>query len=170
MSDQVPIAPRRDKLLSAMLTVWASRSAAGVQSGPEAHVTAMIRGAITTGALLTRIDGSTSDGYHTFDELYRHRTLLTAAFFNMAARSLESPGIGALFDVHKSRLHSDGLAPFDDTGWFIVVADLPTGQISYHYRDEDWDLFKIPERARAAEWDGHSAQDAADRLEAFLRG
>jgi hypothetical protein len=112
--------------------------------------------------------GQASDGFHTFDELYRHRLLLTAALFRQLYENESDHG--RIYDVHKSRLHSDGLAPFDDTGWFIVVAQLPTGQISYHYRDEDWDLFKIPERQRAAEWDGHSAQDAADRLEAFLRG
>jgi hypothetical protein len=98
--------------------------------------------------------------------------LYNAGFFNMCARSLESPGIGALFDVHKSLLHHDGTPCFansPDGPWFIVVAQLPTGQISNHYPvDAGWDLFNIPTRERAAEWDGHTPAEAAYRLESFL--
>ena len=49
------------------------------------------------------------------------------------------------------------------------MATLPTGQISNHYEAADWDLFQIPERERGDVWDGHTAADVADRLEAFLR-
>lgn len=105
-------------------------------------------------------DGSVSDTYHTFDELYRQRALLTAAWFNSLARSTVTRS------VHKSRLHSDG-SKLD--GFFIVTARLPTGQISYHYPDTDWDLFSIPERDRAAEWDGHTSADVLYRIERFLR-
>jgi hypothetical protein len=80
------------------------------------------------------------------------------------------PDPDEMIDPHKSRRHHDGAEPFDDPNWFIVVAQLPTGQISYHYELKHWDLFQIPERPRAAEWDGHSSEEAADRLEAWLRG
>jgi hypothetical protein len=112
------------------------------------------------------VSGSTSDGFHTFDELYRHRMLLTAALFNQWGR-LVMIGGRQLFEVHKSRRHSDGEAPFGG-GWFIVVAQLPTGQISYHYPLEHWDLFHVPERERAAPWDGHTSEQAADRLQEWL--
>jgi hypothetical protein len=49
-------------------------------------------------------------------------------------------------------------------GWFIVVATLPTGQISNHYELEDWDLFKCEEREKGAEWDGHTPTDVITRL------
>ena len=52
-------------------------------------------------------------------------------------------------------------------GWFIVMAYLPTGQISNHYRIEDWNLFNIPERWKADEWDGHTPVEAANRLYKF---
>ena len=114
-----------------------------------------------------QITGETSDGFHTFNELYLHRMLLTAALFNEWA----DPDTG--YDVHKSLFHSDGEAPFGG-GWFIIVAQLPTGQISYHYEldraDENWNLFKIPERDLAADFDGHTSQDVTVRLESFLRG
>lgn len=116
--------------------------------------------------------GETSDGFHTFNELYRYRMLYNAALFNAW---VFAPDV-LRFDVHKSRLHSDGqwIFPDPETGlsdWFIVVAQLPTGQISNHYRiSEAWDLFKIPQTVTAAEWDGHTPAEAADRLERFLRG
>lgn len=111
--------------------------------------------------------GSVSDGYHTFDELYRHRALLTASLFTeWADRENWRRDRGVKFGVHKSRLHSDG-SKLD--GYFIVMAELPTGQISYHYPDTDWDLFDIPELDRALSWDGHTSADVVDRIERYLR-
>lgn len=101
--------------------------------------------------------GEISDGYHTFNELYRYRLLYNAAFFNLLPKEL----------VHKSKKHHDGEECFGG-GWFIVMANLPTGQISNHYELKDWDLFKIPEKEVADVWDGHTPQDAADRLHEYL--
>lgn len=120
----------------------------------------------------TEITGEPSDGFHTFNELYQHRMLLTAALFN-AWRKLDGEDIGPEADVHKSWNHSDGQTCSDafhaePGSWFIVVAQLPTGQISYHYRREHWDLFKIPERDLPAEFDGHTAEQVAQRLESYL--
>lgn len=119
----------------------------------------------TDGALL-RITGETSDGFHTFDELYRFRKLYNAALFSHWAQ--HDPYTEFFGTVHKSWRHYDGEECFGG-GWFIVMATLPTGQISNHYEAADWDLFQIPERERADEWDGHTAADVADRLEAFLQ-
>jgi hypothetical protein len=108
-----------------------------------------------------RLDGDASDGFHTFDELYRYRLLYNAALFNeWAARSAH--------DVHKSWVHDDGLPCFGG-GWFIVVAQLPTGQISNHYAAEHWALFQVEERTPPAPYDGHSPADVADRLQGWLR-
>lgn len=84
-------------------------------------------------------EGEVSDGFHTFDELYHYRMLYNAAFFN----SLEGK-----YDVHKSYRHADGELCFGG-GWFIVMANLPTGQVSNHYRAEEWNLFNVPERWKA---------------------
>ena len=105
--------------------------------------------------------GEFSDGYHTFNELYDYRKAYNAAFFNELAKQ-------GLYDVHKSRLHSDGEIPFGDPNWFIVMSELPTGQISNHYEMKDWDLFDIPEKERANIWDGHSPQDVYERLVKYL--
>src|SRR5664279_5176121 len=97
------------------------------------------------------ITEDTSDGFHTFKELYEFRLLFNAALFNEWAWH-------GLYDVHKSVWHSDETFCFDGT-WFIVVAQLPTGQISNHYKISDWDLFDCPVRRAAAEYDGHTAAD-----------
>ena len=104
--------------------------------------------------------GEVSDGYHTFNELYEYRMLYNAALFNEFAKQ-------GLYDVHKSRKHSDGEIPFGDSNWFIVMAELPTGQISNHYEMKDWDKFQIPERPLANKWDEHSPRDVAERLTSF---
>lgn len=105
--------------------------------------------------------GEISDGYHTFNELYHYRALYNAAWLN-SERNL---------DQHKSRKHSDGKFCFDSDGeWFVVVVQLPTGQVTNHYHADYWDLFQIPEREVAAEWDGHTPKEAAKRLDDFLRG
>lgn len=101
--------------------------------------------------------GNVSDGYHTFDELYEYRLLYNAAFFNMLPKNL----------VHKSKRHHTGEECFGG-GWFIVMAQLPTGQISNHYEMKDWDLFDIPEKEFADEWDGHTPEVAARRLRRAL--
>jgi hypothetical protein len=105
--------------------------------------------------------GEVSDGYHTFNELYRYRMLYNAAFFNLLARNGQ-------VEVCKSRKHSDGEKCFGSDDWFIVMAMLPTGQVSNHYESKYWDLFDVPERETAFEYDGHTPNEAADRLEQYL--
>lgn len=105
------------------------------------------------------ITGNTSDGYHTFDELYRYRMLYNAH----AAHGWVKQG----YPVVKSWRHSDGEECFGG-GWFIVTAQLPTGQVSNHYESKHWKLFSVPVVTFAPEWDGHTPQEAAERLEAAL--
>lgn len=105
------------------------------------------------------IGPDTSDGYHTFAELYRFRMLYNAALFNEWAAA-------GRYDVHKSLRHSDGELCFGG-GWFVVYAQLPSGQISNHYELADWEMFRIPARETPVEWDGHTSPEVATRL-AFM--
>lgn len=102
--------------------------------------------------------GEVSDGHHTFNELYYYRMLYNAAFFNLLPKGW----------VHKSKRHHTGEECFGG-GWFIVMANLPTGQVSNHYELKDWDLFQVPEKEFADEWDGHTPQEAAKRLYEYLQ-
>jgi hypothetical protein len=102
-----------------------------------------------------------SDGYHTFEELYEFRKLYNAALFNEWANQDK-------FNVQKSKRHSDGNLCFDGDN-FIVVAELPTGQISNHYKLKDWDLFKIPAKEICSiKYDNHTPEDVTIRLTKFL--
>lgn len=104
-------------------------------------------------------EGKICDKYHTFDELYEFRKVYNAALFNEWAKN-------GKYDVHKSKRHYDGELCFGDDKWFVVVAILPTGQITNHYKvDTDWNLFNIPETPKAKyEFDGHTPKDVIDRL------
>jgi hypothetical protein len=120
------------------------------------------------------IDENTSDGYHTFKELYDFRKAYNMALFNewgkerhlnmrYAYDKSQAPYIPK-YDVHKSWRHNDGELCFGG-GWFIVIAVLPSGQISNHYKAEDWGLFRIPEVEKAKyPFDGHTSQDVINRL------
>lgn len=108
-----------------------------------------------------KINGNTSDGFHTFNELYEYRLLYNAIAFNELAKNEN-------IKVIKSKRHSDGEECFGG-GWFIVMAELPTGQISNHYQLKDWDLFKCEEVEYAPKWDGHSPEDVIKRMREFLK-
>ena len=100
-----------------------------------------------------------SDGYHTFGELYEFRKMCNAALFNEWGK-YDPPK----YDVHKSMKHHDGELCFGG-GYFIVVALLPGGLISNHYKMEDWELFKIPEVEKVKyKYDGHTGKDVLERL------
>lgn len=105
------------------------------------------------------VRGNYSDGYHTFNELYEFRKSYNAALFNMWSAY-------NYFPVVKSHRHSDGELCFGG-GWFIVTATLPNGQISNHYENKDWDLFRCEIVETAPVWDGHTSSDVLDRLNAL---
>ena len=97
------------------------------------------------------INGETSDGYHTFNELYHHRAVL----FSVIVKAFSDK-------AWKSLQHNDGTM-YD--GMFIVGIDTPDGQATYHYDiDPYWDMFECRELERAPEWDGHTPVQAIERI------
>ena len=101
-----------------------------------------------------KITGETSDGYHTFDELYDHR----AKLFSVIVRDHREL-------AWKSMLHHDGTM-YD--GMFIVGIETPDGQATYHYDvDPYWGIFDCEVLDRAPEWDGHTPRQAIDRIAAL---
>lgn len=97
------------------------------------------------------ITGDTSDGYHTFNELYDHR----ARLFSVVVRDHREI-------AWKSKLHHDGTMY---EGMFIVGVETPQGQATYHYDiDPYWDIFDCKELVRAPEWDGHTPEQAISRI------
>lgn len=126
---------------------------------PHTHFSEVREKAKQMEAEQNKVTEDTSDGYHTFKELYEIRKAYNVALFNEWAK-FDIP----YYNVHKSWRHNDGELCFGG-GWFIVCAKLPSGQISNHYKAEDWDLFKIPEVEKALfPFDGHTTQDVINRL------
>lgn len=101
--------------------------------------------------VMREIDGDTSDGYHTFNELYHHRAIL----FSVIVKTFSDK-------AWKSKQHNDGTM-YD--GMFIVGIDTPDGQATYHYDiDPYWDMFECRELECAPEWDGHTPAQAIERI------
>jgi hypothetical protein len=100
-------------------------------------------------------DDKTTDGYHTFKELYDHRITLYIALCRYVHEYEEF--------VWRSRLHADG-TKFD--GWFVLgIATSPGHQITYHLPDARWDDCNFAdELERAPAFDGHTAADVLARL------
>lgn len=100
------------------------------------------------------IDENTSDGYHTFKELYDHRIALFLVLMGLNRHR-----------SWKSKHHDDGTSL---DGWFIAGIDLPGGNITYHLPMKDWDYAQVRELPAAPEWDGHTPADVVDRLYAWV--
>lgn len=106
-----------------------------------------------------QVTPETSDGYHTFAELYEHRHSLMLALMH----SLPSLSWFSL-------RHADGELPFGDDKWFIVGIQLPTGPITYHLPIR---LFDLARKTGAQElktgrlWDGHTADEVVSCLLAW---
>lgn len=100
--------------------------------------------------------GETSDGYHTFNELYEHRHELFMKLCEFAYAQ------GTY--VWRSKYHSDGSG---FAGWFILgIGQEPGNQITYHLPMRLWDrVFEYThDRERAPQWDGHTAADTLKRI------
>lgn len=128
---------------------WA-RSGASIVDKPDIH---NLKGIGCIEQWNTRyVDQFTSDGYHTFEELYKHRYLLYIAFcLNRCSVSW----IGE--EVH-----------FD--GYFCLYTMIHTDesgdakQISYHIPDEYLYLLEEKIEFRPNNYDGHTSNNVANRL------
>ena len=102
-----------------------------------------------------------SDGYHTFEELYYQRMMLTKTVALAAINNFDKD------TVYRSKLHSDGTMYKD---FFIVVFNTPEGNFSYHYHMMYWGVFDfLKELPNAEEFDGHTWKDVT-RLQSLFNG
>ncbi|TLG72155.1 hypothetical protein FEZ08_09540 [Culicoidibacter larvae] len=91
------------------------------------------------------IDGDMSDGYHTFNELYNHRSVLFSVICNLNSKV-----------AWKSKKHADG-SMFNNM--FVVGIETPAGMFTYHDEMMWWNRYNVPELENAPEWDGHTSDD-----------
>ena len=97
-----------------------------------------------------KITEDTSDGWHSFKDLYHHRALL----FSVIVHTYRDM-------CWKSKKHHDG----KELDWnFIVGIDTPWGQASYHYGMEYWDMFDCKEVEQAPYYDGYTADESVERI------
>jgi len=99
----------------------------------------------------------TSDGFHTFEELYEHRFELWMALCRVRAEDPEDHT-----EIWRCKLNSDGSSW---PGWFLLGTDSPK-QISYHLPIRLWDRcagFAVTYDEPHA-WDGHTSADVLERL------
>ena len=91
-----------------------------------------------------------SDGYHTFKELYDHRSKLFIALCRVY------PNL-----TWKSSKHADGTMY---AGMFIAGISTPMGQATYHFEDAYWNMLDVKVLDTAPVWDGHTSDDAIERI------
>jgi len=99
----------------------------------------------------------TSDGFHTFNELYYQRMVL---FITICNQNLDI--------AWKSKFHDDGTM-FDN--YFICGLTTPEGEYTYHYHMENWEHFKkVKELPNAPVFDGHTEKDVVRLFSITMKG
>lgn len=106
----------------------------------------------------TVVTGKTSDGYHTFYELYDHRSLLFLAVCLTDSIAVHNKHIYWCKDHYQD--------------WDLVVFNTSDGQISYHIPSKYREITeRLPERdIQHHVYDGHTSADVLKRLEEWIRG
>lgn len=104
------------------------------------------------------ITEDTSDGYHTFGQLYYQRMMLFAVLVKEHKEH-----------SWKTRRHEDG-EPCFGGGWFLVTIETPDGPYGYHYEDKYWDLFDCDEIPKAKPWDGYDESDVGRLMSLISKG
>lgn len=117
-----------------------------------------------------RTTPKTSDGWHTFEELYNYRAVYNAGLVNLIvwykkySRNSKFDGI----DVIKSKKHFGGEKCYDGQ-YFVVMIKTPIGQISNHYKLEYWDMFNCRVAKQGWKWDGHTMKESLERLKKLYK-
>jgi len=118
-----------------------------LNTGGSTHLTPEQAVAATVGPKVTE---DTSDGWHSFKDLYHHRALL----FSVIVHNYKDM-------CWKSKRHDDG----KELDWnFIVGIDTPWGQASYHYGMEYWDMFDCKVLDKAPHYDGYTPEQSVERI------
>lgn len=103
------------------------------------------------------VDDDTSDGFHTFHEMYEFRTKLFAVIVNSNK------------DISWKSLSSSASDPDMSSFQFIVGIDTPEGCVMFHCDREDWDLFNCKEIPTAPAYNGYDPSIAVDRLSSLVK-
>lgn len=101
--------------------------------------------------------GNVSDGYHTFNELYRHRRTL---FFALC-RAIQDN-----HTVWRSKRHNEEDEEIYEDMFVAGINTEQGSQITYHFGLKYWDEMDFAQTyERAPKWDGHTSDDVLGRLQ-----
>ena len=100
--------------------------------------------------------GKISDGYHTFDELYHHKTILFAVICSIYK--------DMCWKSYRHHPQDDEIYP----NMFIVGINTPEGTATYHVDIKYWDSFNVPIYIHAPKWDGHTPDEAIKRISSLI--
>jgi hypothetical protein len=109
------------------------------------------------------------DGYHSMQDLYRHRHALFCALLKVLD-SYVTPMSVPYARCWKSKLHDDG-SMYE--GWFIAeitlntvpwTGPIETQTIAYHMPMEFWDNIQVVELEKAPPYDNYTPDDVIRRL------
>lgn len=96
--------------------------------------------------LNTKVE-DTSDGSHTYKELYYQRAMLFA-YIVMVNKD----------KAWKSRKDMNGKI-WSNGGYFLVSVTTPDGEYGYHFKIKYWDLFECIELEKSKPYDGYTDKD-----------
>lgn len=94
-----------------------------------------------------------SDGYHSFNELYKERVALLSIICN------SYPEL-----CWKSRHHFDEEHDPMFNEDFVIGITTPSGIATYHLKLEWWNNFNIIEIPNSPQYDGHTVEDDISKL------
>lgn len=111
------------------------------------------------------IKSNISDGYHTFEELYKHRHELFITLCEVLEDKFPR------FEIICTKKNKEGK---EWDGWFILAInyykDGKEEQISYHLPNSYWDrcvdYFQVEESN--SKYDGHTSEDVINRLKSLI--
>jgi len=103
------------------------------------------------------------DGYHTFTELYEHRTVLFISLCEAISLLEDNDFTQIGIDIWRSKLHNDGTM-FNNM--FIMGINTENKrQITYHLDNNYWEKTDFAETlSKAPVFDGHTSDDVIKRL------
>lgn len=108
-----------------------------------------------------KVTKDTSDGFHTFRELYMHRMALTLALAVELGNQNEN-------NSWRSMCHHPDDGPMFEDSFIVGIELTPTKVFTYHYNIRFWNLFHdIQTLEHAPKWDGAGPSDTVDMLLAF---
>ena len=108
---------------------------------------------------LHEVDENTTDGMHTFDELYAHRAVLSGVLFSQNK------------DIAWKSLKHENEEEFPMfPNMFVCGMNTPEGPATYHYPMEYWDMFDVQELERAPKWYGKKGISLMRFLSVVFKG